>query len=85
MGVVQLCIEFQPYVAVSVLAHATQALRGEAPQYGAANASSCLQSSHALMQWLFIGKHQACDAVVQIGMAGFGAGLTWAGIVVQWQ
>ena len=44
MGVVQLCIEFQPYVAVSVLAHATQALRGEAPQYGAANASSCLQS-----------------------------------------
>ena len=35
--------------------------------------------------WLFNGKHQACDAVVQIGMAGFGAGLTWAGIVVQWQ
>jgi 3-oxoacyl-[acyl-carrier-protein] synthase III len=23
--------------------------------------------------------------VLQIGMAGFGAGLTWAGIIVTWQ
>lgn len=31
-----------------------------------------------------MGKADECITVVQLGIAGFGAGLTWAGIVVQW-
>ena len=85
MSVLQICIIYHPYVEVSMPPHAISALHGQTSQYGAAIASVCLHSTCSVMHWLCSDQHQACNAVMQIGMAGFGAGLTWAGIVVQWQ